>query len=107
MSDVGMLALAIALVIAGYWMYKRGRGEFVTARTAMDAVWDATRLVETYAPAADQLVALGEMPKERRLGYVIGMVMQYIDDLDYDQVRGIVEAWVAEQNERKAGKHGD
>jgi hypothetical protein len=43
------------------------------------------------------LLAIGALPKDERLPYVIRMVMRYVTELDEATVRGIVEGYLASQ----------
>jgi len=99
---VGLLLVGVAIVgLVLYWVRsKRYPGN---VDDDVDIFWlfhRATELVETYAPAADQLVKLGELKKEDRLDYVISIVMSLVEELDWEQVRGIVEAWVAKNKQK-------
>jgi hypothetical protein len=94
-----LITVFVGLMIVGVTAYNVKRGRFYVdgPRTAMDAFYEARTLVETYAPAADQLLAIGALPKDGRLPYVIRMVMRYVTELDEATVRGIVEGYLASQ----------
>ena len=98
MSDLGIAIAVVTLVaIAAVTIYKivKGGATVETFEDALALFYQAERLVETYAPAADQLVATGKLKKEDRLQYVVNLVFSYLEGLDIKQVEGIVEAWVA------------
>lgn len=94
-----LIEFVVGLVILVVVIYRTrtGQGGAKTVAGAIDKFYATTRLVETYAAAADQLLSIGAIAKEDRLEYVIDMVMSYTDELDSKQIRGIVEAWVAER----------
>lgn len=87
------------LLLAGVIWYRTRTGEAKpdSVSSAVDTFWRVSQLVGTYATAADQLLSIGALKKEDRLEYVIDMVLKYTDELDIAQIRGIVEAWVADR----------
>lgn len=96
MDFVVVMVVLVGVVITGVAAYLAGRSNgSVSFDTAIDSFRDAVALVDRYAPAADQLVAIGELQPEQRRAYVIEMVKSYLPDVDIEQVKGIVEAWVA------------
>ena len=98
-----IVMVVAALAVGGMYTYQVLvlRRPVVQWHEALDTFRDAVALVEKYGPAADQLVAIGKLDKDARLGYVTGMVLSYLKDIDPEQVRGIIEWWVASQK-----KHG-
>lgn len=96
-----VLAVLTGAAIVGVmvWLVVKGGSKVETVEDALHLFWQAEQLVQTYAPAADQLLATGKLKPEERLDYVIRMVFTYVEGLDIDQVRGIVEAWVAEHKD--------
>lgn len=62
---------------------------------ALDEFRQAVELVEKFAPAADQLVALQELPKNQRRTHVIEMVKKVLPNIDPKIIGMIVEWWVA------------
>lgn len=97
--DTGLVGLIVALagvVSAAIYIYRKG----ATVESVTDGirlVWDASRLVEEFAPAADQLVKIGQLKPEDRRDYVLNLVLQYVDDIDPEAVIGLIESWVAQQ----------
>ena len=94
--DSGLLYLVVTVVaIVAVVFARRDRYKLTSTEQAMSTFQDAMQLVRTYAPAADQLVKLGELDKEDRRDYVISMVCDVLKGIDIGQVEAIVEAWVA------------
>lgn len=103
--DVSILiTIAVGLVVIGVVVYQVRQGKVVvdSPRSALRAFYEARELVETYVPAADQLFAIGALPKQERLPYVIRMVMDIVTELDEAQVRGIIEGYIAKQKREAA-----
>jgi len=101
--DSTLVFVVVGLIMIGmgvYWI-KTGQREVLDFSDALDTFRQAGHLVDTYAPAADQLVKIEAIAKEDRLDYVLDMIESYGIDLDMGQVRGIVEAWVREHKEKK------
>lgn len=99
MSVSDVLMLIVGLFVAGLVVYRI----FIEKRLdydfsdGLEDFRKAVALVEKYAPAADQLVAIGQLEPEARRAYVVELVMSHLVNLDPDQVIGIVEWWVAER----------
>jgi hypothetical protein len=93
----------IVVAVTAFQVQQRRYG-VDSPRTALDAFYEVRSLVETYAPAADQLFAIGAIPKEERLPYVLRMVMKFVTELDEATVRGIIEGFLAEQKRQDSGE---
>ena len=81
--DSTLVFVVVGLVMIGmgvYWI-KTGQRQVDSFEDALDTFRDAYRLVETYAPAADQLVKIEAIAKEDRLDYVLDMIESYDIDL--------------------------
>lgn len=91
--------LGLAIIAVGIYQIRTGQSRVYDVPSAFQAYRRAWELVSTYAPAADQLYKIGELPKDQRLDYVIGMVLSFMDDLDIEQIRGIVEGYLATEKQ--------
>ena len=100
-STLVFVVVGLVMIGLGVYMIKLKGHQVDTFEDKLDTFHDAWALVSTYAPAADQLVKIGELEDKDRLNYVIAMVMDMVDGIDVDQVRGIVEAWVIQHKEKK------
>lgn len=105
--DAGtIITIVIGLIVVGVAAYSvaTGKRNVYNLPTAIAAFRHAEELVATYAPAADQLVAIKALRKEDRLSYVIRMVMRFVSTLKEDEVRGIVEGYLANEKKHAAIK---
>jgi hypothetical protein len=73
-----------------------------TFDTALDTFENVISLVRVYAPAADQLVKLGELRPEERRAHVMELIRETLPDVDADMVVQVIEWWVATEK-RKVG----
>ena len=93
-SELLYLVITVVAVVAMVFA-RRDRYKLTSTEQAMSTFQDAMQLVRTYAPAADQLVKLGELDKDERRDYVIAMVQDVLEGIHVEQIEAIVEAWVA------------
>lgn len=63
----------------------------------LDEFDNVVELVRKFAPAADQLVKLGELKPDERRAHVVEMVKEVLTDVDPQLVIQVVEWWVATQ----------
>ena len=63
----------------------------------LDEFDNVVELVRKFAPAADQLVKLGELTAAERRAHVVEMVKEILPNVDPQLVIQIVEWWVATQ----------
>jgi hypothetical protein len=94
---------SLIVVLVAYGLY-----QIVTGRLSYDTDDDGDfdevdayslivmiqRAVEVFAPAANQLVKIGQLDKDERKGYVMQMVFKLLGDVDSDLVDAVLEAWV-------------
>lgn len=99
-STLVFVIVGVVMIGLGVYWINTGQRQVDSFEDALDTFRDAYRLVETYAPAADQLVKIEAIAKEDRLDYVLDMIESYDIELDLAQVRGIVEAWVREHKDK-------
>ena len=93
--------LLVALVGYGIWQIYTGQlnpdvdedGDF-DKQDIYELTWRLQRAVEIFAPAADQLVKLGELDKAERKEYVLTTIYKYLGDVDPDLAEVILEGWV-------------
>lgn len=105
--DAQIAVVVFGLIVVAVAAFQVGRGQTITGMSEVSKkLYTAAHVVAQYAPAADQLVKLGELEKDERLEYVIGMVLSFVHGLDLEQIRGVVEAWVVENKEEKKGSFG-
>lgn len=97
--DTGLWTLVVVFLgVLGAAVYLvRGGAKVESVRDGIRLIWDASRLVEEFAPAADQLVKIGQLKPDQRRDYVLNLVLQYVDDIDPEAVIGLIESWVAQQ----------
>lgn len=101
MNELQVLVAVVAVVVATVGAYFAGKkqGDDFTFDDALDTFHQATQLVETYAPAADQLLKTKQLPDNKaKLEYVLDLVTTWLPEIDTKQLRGIVEAWVAKNH---------
>jgi hypothetical protein len=102
--DIGALvfgSLIVAILVYGVYQWHTGRlnpdldddGDF-DSDDLYGLLWKIERAVEVFAPAADQLVKIGELDKADRKGYVLTMVYSLLGDVDSDLVDAVLESWV-------------
>ena len=101
-SIITTILVGVVVIGVVVWRVSKGTVQIDSPDDALRAYWDVLRLVESYVPAADQLFAIGALKKEDRLEYVLDMVFMYVDKLDIEQVRGIIEGYIARRKELEA-----
>lgn len=103
--DTTIAYFVLGLIVLGItiWRIKvknevdRQNAEEWSASDALKEFRDTIALVEKFAPAADQLVKIGELTPEARAAFVIEEVEQILDGIDPAMVRAVTEWWVATQ----------
>lgn len=97
---VFLTALAVIAVLIWRMSTEQVAGRRWTFSSALNEFDDAVELVRKFAPAADQLVKLGQLDKAERGDYVTELVLGVLPDIDPQLIRAIIEWWVATE------KHG-
>ena len=66
------------MAIVVYWIRTGKVEDPDDMEGAVGLLWQGMQVVSRYAPAADQLVAIGGMEKNQRLAYVMDMVKRFV-----------------------------
>jgi hypothetical protein len=108
LSHLNFNKLLITLIKYKLWQISTGRlnpdvdedGDF-DKQDIYELTWQLQRAVEIFAPAADQLVKLGELDKDERKGYVLTLVLKLLPGIDTDVVDAVIESWVATEKHKE------
>jgi hypothetical protein len=97
--DSTLVLLLVGLLAVGAYIWRvkliANENKSWTADEALVEFRQAISLVEKFAPAADQLVKIGQLQPEQRKAHVIELVESILPGVDPGLVGTIVEWWVA------------
>lgn len=98
MDNYVLVGLILGLVFATVWawqiyLHHRANAQY-SVNDVIDDANDAYKLIQKFAPAADQLVKIKELPEGKRPEYVVQAVQKVLPNLDPLVIRLLLEAWV-------------